>query len=135
MEARDFGSYLRSLRKRKSKKLTIRQLGAYSGVSNSYISQIERGERGVPSPDVLLKLAKPLGVSYEELMTHAGYINSPSNKLIINELEVDIGDPGTPERETFTKLFLKDFYELPDETQKQIHELIKTWKPIKKDNE
>lgn len=72
MEPKDFGEYLRQLRK--ERKLTIRQLDMYSGVSNSYISQMERGERGIPSPEILRKLSKPLGVSYEELMVKAGHI-------------------------------------------------------------
>lgn len=72
MEASDFGAYLKKIRK--EKKLTIRQLELYSKVSNAYISQIERGERGVPSPDILKKLSKPLGVNYEELMQKAGHL-------------------------------------------------------------
>lgn len=74
MNAKEFGEYLKGLRR--EKKLTIRQLDLYSGVSNSYISQMERGARGIPSPDILKKLAKPLGVSYEELMAKAGYFDS-----------------------------------------------------------
>lgn len=73
MNAKEFGEYLKTLRK--EKKLTIRQLDLYSGVSNSYISQMERGARGIPSPDILEKLAKPLGVEYGELMKVAGYID------------------------------------------------------------
>lgn len=74
VEAKEFGEYLRKLRK--AKKLTIRQLDLYSSVSNSYISQMERGERGIPSPEILNKLSKPLGVEYEDLMLKAGYIKS-----------------------------------------------------------
>lgn len=77
MSAIEFGEYLRRLRK--NRKLTIRQLDTYSGVSNSYISQMERGERGVPSPEILQKLAKPLGIKYEELMKKAGYIEETKN--------------------------------------------------------
>lgn len=69
-----FGQCLRDIRK--SKGLTLKELGKQAGFSYSYLSQIERGERGVqgiPSPEILKKLAIPLGVSYEELMTQAGY--------------------------------------------------------------
>lgn len=72
MKAEDFGNYLRSLRKKR--KLTVRQLDMYSGVSHSYISQMERGVKGIPSPDILKKLAKPLDIDYEDLMEKAGYI-------------------------------------------------------------
>lgn len=67
-----FGKYLQQLRQ--SKDLSIRQLSHSSKVSHSYLSQIESGERGTPSPDVLSKLARPLGTPYEELMKAAGYI-------------------------------------------------------------
>lgn len=78
----EFGNYLRE--KRKEKKLTIRQLDTYSGVSHSYISQVERGNRGIPSPDVLKKLSKPLGVDYEELMVKAGHIDEISRSHPVN---------------------------------------------------
>lgn len=66
-----FAEYLKNLRREKG--LSLRELAERSGVSNAYISQIERGKRGVPSPDVLEKLAAGLGVSYAELMRAAGY--------------------------------------------------------------
>lgn len=89
MEAVDFGSYLKGLRK--GKKLTIRQLDLYSGVSHSYISQMERGSRGIPSPDILQKLSKPLGIEYEELMKKAGYIeeNKKESAYTLPESEIE----------------------------------------------
>lgn len=68
----EFGEYLRQCRK--NKKLTVRQLDLYSGVSHSYISQLERGKRGIPSPEVLKKLSKPLDVEYNKLMEKAGHL-------------------------------------------------------------
>ena len=79
MEALEFGEYLKSARIKK--KMTIRQLELYSEVSNAYISQLERGKRGIPSPDILKKLAAPLGLDYNELMIKAGYVaNETTNK-------------------------------------------------------
>lgn len=72
MEAKEFGDFLKGLRK--AKKMTIRQLELYSKVSNAYISQLERGERGIPSPDILKKLSHPLGADYNDLMIKAGYV-------------------------------------------------------------
>lgn len=68
----EFGKYLQQLRLDKG--LSIRQLANLSKVSHSYLSQVENGVRGIPSPDVLKKLARPLGITYEELMQAAGYI-------------------------------------------------------------
>lgn len=71
-----FGAYLKSLRKA-IPGLTIRKVDLKSGVSNVYISQVERGIRGVPSPNILRKLAPVYKVSYEELMVDAGYWKRP----------------------------------------------------------
>lgn len=134
MEAREFGEYLKELRKKK--KLTIRQLDTYSGVSHSYISQMERGERGVPKPEILQKLSKPLGVKYEELMGKAGYLITESNifdkgpsiiddiilksiyDVSINEIgEVNIILKSTPMQESPNEQKLRD---LDDETKEFI---------------
>jgi HTH-type transcriptional regulator, competence development regulator len=68
----DFGSYLRDLRR--VRRLTLRAVEEQSGVSNSYLSQVEHGHIRQPSPHVLQKLAAVYGVAYEALMARAGYI-------------------------------------------------------------
>ncbi|WP_168735432.1 helix-turn-helix domain-containing protein [Cohnella fermenti] len=71
-----FGQYLRNLRKQAG--LTLKELGMSTDLSYSYLSQLERGERGgvkkIPSPEILKKLHKPLGVRYAELMVKAGHM-------------------------------------------------------------
>lgn len=59
---------------RKMKGFTIRELADRSGVSAAYISQLENGNRGIPSPDVLMKLSEGLNMPYTELMQIAGYL-------------------------------------------------------------
>jgi transcriptional regulator with XRE-family HTH domain len=68
----DFGAYLRDLRR--VRRLTLRAVEEQSGVSNSYLSQVEHGHIHQPSPHVLQKLAAVYGVAYEALMARAGYI-------------------------------------------------------------
>jgi transcriptional regulator with XRE-family HTH domain len=68
----DFGAYLRDLRR--VRRLTLRAVEEQSGVSNSYLSQVEHGHIRQPSPHVLQKLAAVYGVAYEALMARAGYI-------------------------------------------------------------
>jgi transcriptional regulator with XRE-family HTH domain len=68
----DFYDKLRDFRKEKG--FTIREVAVRSGVSPSYISQLENGQRGIPSPEVLLKLSEGLHVSYAKLMEEAGYL-------------------------------------------------------------
>ncbi|MEL7568371.1 MAG: helix-turn-helix transcriptional regulator [Eubacteriaceae bacterium] len=78
MNAENFGKYIKNLRS--DRNLTLRQLEIKSGVSNSYLSQLENGKRGIPSPDILRKLSLALGVSYQELMAVAGYL--PDNNTV-----------------------------------------------------
>ena len=59
---------------RETKKVSIREAGRETGISNAYLSQLERGEASKPSPNVLHKLAEYYEVPYESLMLAAGYI-------------------------------------------------------------
>nr|WP_019534966.1 helix-turn-helix transcriptional regulator [Paenibacillus ginsengihumi] len=74
----DFYEQLRDMRKMKG--FTIRELADRSGVSAAYISQLENGNRGVPSPDVLMKLSEGLNIPYTELMQIAGYLEKPDGE-------------------------------------------------------
>lgn len=79
----DFYDQLKGMRKLKG--FTIRELADRSGVSSAYISQLENGNRGVPSPDVLMKLSEGLNMPYTELMQLAGYLEkSPTEHGISN---------------------------------------------------
>ncbi|MBI3966689.1 MAG: helix-turn-helix transcriptional regulator [Chloroflexi bacterium] len=75
---RPLGKLLRELRR--SRRLTMRELADVAGISAGYVQQLEvgldpRSGRPIrPSPDVLRRLADPLGVTYEALMTAAGYL-------------------------------------------------------------
>jgi repressor LexA len=86
MEAKEFGAFLKTLRKQR--KLTIRQLDLYSGVSHSYLSQLENGRRGIPSPEILKKISHGLNYSYIELMKRAGHIGQHDDE--ITELEKEV---------------------------------------------
>lgn len=90
MDAKTFGQYLRELRKKRE--ITLKDLGKEVGLSQPYLSQIENGEKGIPSPDILKKLAGPLGVEYGELMYEAGYLdeiaqddNLSFTRIVVND--------------------------------------------------
>jgi transcriptional regulator with XRE-family HTH domain len=70
--AQSLGDYLRD--QRRGAQLTLRQLADQAGVSNPYLSQIERGLRR-PSADVLQQLAKALRISAETLYVRAGILD------------------------------------------------------------
>ncbi len=66
------GDYLRE--QRQLAKLSLRQLAELAGVSNPYLSQIERGLKR-PSAEILQQLAKGLEVSAESLYVRAGILD------------------------------------------------------------
>ena len=70
--ADSLGDYLRE--QRQSAKLSLRQLSELAGVSNPYLSQIERGLKK-PSAEILQQLAKGLEVSAESLYVRAGILD------------------------------------------------------------
>ena len=67
------GDYLRE--QRTAAKLSLRQLSELAGVSNPYLSQIERGLKR-PSAEILQQLAKGLEVSAESLYVKAGILDA-----------------------------------------------------------
>jgi transcriptional regulator with XRE-family HTH domain len=69
--ASDIGSFIRA--QRETAQVSVRQLAARSGVSNPYLSQVERGLRK-PSADVLNQIAKALRMSAEVLYVRAGIL-------------------------------------------------------------
>jgi SOS-response transcriptional repressor LexA len=86
-DEKKFGEKLKELRKNKG--LKIRELESLAGVSNAYLSQLENGKRGKPSPDIIKKLAPHLGVTYTELMKLAGYITEDINQEALDLLKLE----------------------------------------------
>ncbi|EFG65058.1 helix-turn-helix domain-containing protein [Streptomyces sp. SPB074] len=66
------GEFLRE--QRRAARLSLRQLADAAGVSNPYLSQIERGLRK-PSAEILQQLAKALRISAETLYVQAGILD------------------------------------------------------------
>ncbi|GAA4609456.1 helix-turn-helix transcriptional regulator [Actinoallomurus liliacearum] len=66
------GEYIREQRERA--KVSLRQLAEATGVSNPYLSQIERGLRK-PSAEILQQIAKGLRISAEALYVQAGILD------------------------------------------------------------
>jgi transcriptional regulator with XRE-family HTH domain len=94
------GEYLRE--QRVSARLSLRQLADQAGVSNPYLSQIERGLRR-PSAEVLQQLAKALRISAEQLYLRAGLVSPDEGIGGSVELAV-LGDPQLTERQKQTLL-------------------------------
>ncbi|MEZ0384092.1 MULTISPECIES: helix-turn-helix domain-containing protein [Mycobacteriaceae] len=99
--AADIGSFIRA--QREAAQVSMRQLADKAGVSNPYLSQIERGLRK-PSADVLNQIAKALRVSAEVLYIRAGILE-PGEKSEVRDAV--ISDAAITERQ---KQVLLDIY-------------------------
>ncbi|GAB2974705.1 helix-turn-helix domain-containing protein [Nocardioides montaniterrae] len=97
------GDYLKD--QRTSSRLSLRQLADMAGVSNPYLSQIERGLRK-PSAEVLNQIAKALRISAEQLYIRAGILSPEDGVGGSVELAI-LGDTGLTERQ---KQSLLDVY-------------------------
>lgn len=84
--ASDIGSFIRS--QRETAHVSMRQLAERSGVSNPYLSQVERG-LPKPSADVLSQIAKALRVSAEVLYVRAGILE-PSETSQVRDAIIPI---------------------------------------------
>ena len=85
----DLGGFIRT--QRESAQVSLRQLAKRAGVSNPYLSQIERGLRK-PSAEVLQQIAKGLRVSAEALYVQAGMLEqkkaSPVLDAMLNDVQI-----------------------------------------------
>ncbi|WP_300406188.1 helix-turn-helix transcriptional regulator [Nocardioides sp.] len=97
------GDYLKE--QRVASRLSLRQLAVQAGVSNPYLSQIERGLRK-PSAEVLQQIARALRISAEQLYVRAGIV-SPDDGVGGSVEVAVLSDTGLTERQ---KQSLLDVY-------------------------
>jgi len=97
------GAYIRE--QREQAKISVRQLAQAAGVSNPYLSQVERGLRR-PSADILQQIAKGLRISAEALYVQAGILDDkPGDTTVTDAI---MADTEITERQ---KQMLIDIYE------------------------
>jgi len=104
----DLGEYLKE--QRQSAQLSLRQLSEVAGISNPYISQIERGLKK-PSAEILQSLAKGLRISAESLYVRAGILQERSNDggaRAVDVIDAVLADPKLNDRQ---RAVLLDVYE------------------------
>jgi transcriptional regulator with XRE-family HTH domain len=101
----NLGDYLRE--QRRNAQLSLRQLADAAGVSNPYLSQIERGLRK-PSAEVLQQVAKALRISAETLYVRAGILDAERDRDEVETRAVILADPALHERQ---KQVLLQIYE------------------------
>ncbi|GAA4695197.1 helix-turn-helix transcriptional regulator [Pseudonocardia yuanmonensis] len=98
----DIGSYIRA--QREAAQVSLRQLARTAGVSNPYLSQIERGLRK-PSAEILQQIAKGLRISAEALYVKAGILEERPASVVTDAV---LSDTSLTERQ---KQVLLDIYQ------------------------
>src|SRR5674476_322475 len=103
----NLGDYLRA--QRHSAELSLRQLSEVAGISNPYLSQIERGLKK-PSAEILQALAKALRISAESLYVRAGFLEEHADHgaAHIDVQAAVLADPALSNRQ---RAVLLDVYE------------------------
>ena len=103
------GEYLRE--QRTTARLSLRQLSELAGVSNPYLSQIERGLKR-PSAEILQQLAKGLEVSAESLYVKAGILDAEvaTHNPAHDVRDAIAADPALTQRQRKTLLDIYESY-------------------------
>lgn len=134
MEPTNFGLRLKSLREKAG--LSMGKLAKEAKISQPYISQIERGDRGIPSPEILKKLSDPLGVEYEVLMIEAGYWNnkySEEDRMMFEDIYQGHWDVNN-KIINLLKAIADDDGIFPDYLHKDIFKIFGMWLPLSEGN-
>jgi transcriptional regulator with XRE-family HTH domain len=92
LKVSSLGEYIRE--QRESAQVSLRQLAKTAGVSNPYLSQIERGMKK-PSAEILAQIAKGLRISAETLYVHAGILDEREPSDVVAAI---LADPAIGER-------------------------------------
>lgn len=98
---RDVGGFIRDLRR--NAKISLRQLAEQAGVSNPYLSQIERGLRK-PSAEVLQQLASALRVSTPVMYLRAGLLDDKEGHGVLASIAAD-PDLTMPQKQSLSQIY------------------------------
>jgi transcriptional regulator with XRE-family HTH domain len=97
----DIGTFIKDLRE--NAKISLRQLAQQAGVSNAYISQIERGLRK-PSAEVLASIASALRVSTPAMYLRAGLLGDGDTHGVIAAIAAD-SELTLPQKQSLTQIY------------------------------
>ncbi|MDT7545460.1 MAG: hypothetical protein QOE99_1570 [Actinomycetota bacterium] len=105
IDVRHLGDYIRD--QRRDSNVSLRQLAKLAGVSNPYLSQIERGLRK-PSAEILQQIAKALRISAEALYVQAGILEQREGSGMV--ADSILADDGLNERQKQVLLEIYDSF-------------------------
>ena len=98
----DLGEFIRE--QRNVGQMSLRKLSELAGVSNPYLSQIERGLRK-PSAEILQQIARALEISSETLYVRAGILDEPDGTVdLIAEIRRD-PHIGEDQKKTLVRIY------------------------------
>ena len=100
---RELGEFIRE--QRSTNRLSLRSLSTLAGISNPYLSQIERGLRK-PSAEILQQIAKALSISAETLYVRAGILEEKDlGHDVVGEILRDTG-LSEDQKQTLIKVYI-----------------------------
>ena len=97
----DLGEFIRDLRR--NARISLRELAEQAGVSNPYLSQIERGLRK-PSAEVLAQIASALRVSTPLMYLRAGLLNEKDGQGVLAAIATD-PDLTIAQKQSLTQIY------------------------------
>jgi transcriptional regulator with XRE-family HTH domain len=108
----DLGSFIRE--QRGTARLSLRRLSELAGISNPYLSQIERGLRR-PSAEILQQIAKALRISAETLYVQAGILEPPDGTPDLTRLILADQTISEDQKQTLVRIYLSFRRDYEDE--------------------
>ncbi len=108
----ELGSFIRE--QRSSARLSLRRLSELAGISNPYLSQIERGLRR-PSAEILQQIAKALRISAETLYVQAGILERPDGDTDLSRHIFNDHHLTEEQRQALLRIYLSFRHENEDE--------------------
>jgi transcriptional regulator with XRE-family HTH domain len=125
IDVRHLGDFIRE--QRETAKISVRELAKSAGVSNPYLSQIERGLRK-PSAQILQQIAKGLRISAEVLYVQAGILDEREASPVVDAI---LADESLNERQKQVLLEIHDSFRKENIANAGESEVV-TPKPVKK---
>lgn len=84
---KELGEFIREQREQTS--VSVRKLAERAGISNPYLSQIERGLRN-PSAEILKAIARGLSIQAESLYIRAGLLDETDGMAVLEAITADV---------------------------------------------
>ena len=110
----ELGSFIRE--QRGSARLSLRRLSELAGISNPYLSQIERGLRR-PSAEILQQIAKALRISAETLYVQAGILEKPDGNTDLGRHIFGDNNLNEEQKQALMRIYLSFRHENEDNAE------------------